>query len=81
MKINKYMRIIIASFVTLVICISLCMIQSALFPQLNHSEITFILLLVVSVILSSLFERLIYDFDPSHNGDVSLKKSGKKKGK
>ncbi|MEG0470053.1 hypothetical protein [Amedibacillus sp. YH-ame10] len=78
MKISVSKRALIAGIMFITLNLAFNNIQKILWPSLNHSDIAYIVECILAVSVVATIERLLYDFDPSHNGVVYLKKEKSK---
>lgn len=74
MKISVPKRALISELMFIILNLAFDNIQKILCPSLNHSDIAYIVECILAVSVVATIERLLYDFDPSHNGVVYLKK-------
>ena len=73
MKINKYMRFLIFCVSYVVFYCLIDYITKRWFIVLHDFEYFYLVEAVLALLICELLERIFYDFDPSHNGNVKLK--------
>lgn len=73
MTINKNLRALIFCIGFVVITCTIDLIVRTWFPAFKEFEYSSLIEGVISVLICTQLERVLYEFDPSHNGNVRLK--------
>lgn len=73
MKINKYLRALIFGICLFFMILLIDFISKTWFFDLYQLDYMYLVNGVIAVIICCGLERICYDFDPSHTGDVKLK--------
>lgn len=73
MKINKYMRVLIFCVVFVILYWLIDYTTKRWLTALHDFEYFYLVEPVLALLICGLLERIFYDFDPSHNGNVKLK--------